>query len=86
MTCLYYSDYGGRSAVRLRRSCFAVDQPTGHTTKWLGVSAPRTTTIADGPLEAALPARADTVDYSLVRERPRAADAGVLPRAGDGGC
>jgi hypothetical protein len=26
MMCPYYSDYGGRSAVRLRRSCFAVDQ------------------------------------------------------------
>jgi hypothetical protein len=23
----HYSDYGGRSAVRLRRSCFAVDEP-----------------------------------------------------------
>jgi hypothetical protein len=38
MMCPYYSDYGGRSAVRLRRSYFAVDQPTDLTTKWLGMS------------------------------------------------
>ena len=64
-----------RSAVRLRRSCFAVDQPTDHTTKWLEDNNDCWWTTTG----AALPAPADTVDYWLTQERLWAVDAVCCP-------
>jgi hypothetical protein len=74
----HYSDYGGRSAVRLGRSCFGVDEPgleptvsrSGAICPLPGIPTP-----VDGPLGRLVWRVVDAADYWLTQARA----AGLFP-------
>jgi len=80
----HYSDYGGRSAVRLRRSCFAVDEPgLQPTVSRSGAICPLPGLLAmsDGPLGRLVWRVVDAADYWLTQARLRIVGRVVRPLA-----
>jgi hypothetical protein len=74
----HYSDYGGRSAVRLRRSCFAVDEPGLQPTVSRNGAIcplPGIPTMADGSLGRIIWRVVDAADYWLTQARLGRVDA-----------